>query len=77
MGAAQATQNILGQCLLVGQEVGRSGLDLSNCKGVYRYLRPLTIEETVVTLTGHLVELGGYTKREAEKLLAQPTVTPR
>ena len=72
--AAQPDNNILGQCMLVGLEVDRAGLDISGCEGVYRYLRPLTTEETLATLTGFLVKRELATRGDAELLLTRPIV---
>ena len=74
MCAAQPDNKILGQCLLVGLEVARSGLSISGYGGVYQYLRPLTTAEALATLTEYLTREKLFTPGDADKLMAHPIV---
>lgn len=66
--------SILGQCVLVGLEVYRSGLLMSQVGAHIRYLRPLEPEEMVCALTSYLVDRQLYSEQEMEELLALPLI---
>ena len=68
--AAQPDNKILGQCLLVGQEVACSGLNIDDYGGVYQYLRPLKTAEALATLTEYLSKEKLFTPEDEDKLMA-------
>ena len=72
--AAQQDSKILGQCLLVGLEVGASGLRVGGYGAVYRYLRPLTTEEALVALTQYFSTVMLVDSGDAEEMMTHPIV---
>lgn len=67
-------RNILGQCVLVGLEVHRSGLMMSKVGAHLRYLRPLEPEEMISALTSYFVDNKLYGEQEMSELLATPLI---
>lgn len=67
-------QRVVGQCLLVGLEVSRSGLDISGVGADHRYLRPLEPQEEIAALTSYFAGRGLYSQSQMEELLALPVI---
>ena len=70
--AAAQEKSIFGQCVLAGLEVARSGLAISGVGAKYRYLQPLTLEDSQTALTEYFVRGGLYSKDQMAKLLSSP-----
>ncbi len=60
--------------MLLGLQVGRSGLDISGVGADYRYLQPLQPDEEVAALTGYFVGRGMYTQLQMDELLTLPII---